>query len=115
MIKKPKLRMHIVLAWDLSPAQVAVACSHASLGTYLTFIDNPLMKEWLASSFVKVIHQVNEGSELFLTCRGFGLNRVFTESSLKNKEVSVGFDILPPDREDRFKQIPLYNPIITAV
>ena len=101
--------MHIVLDWWLTPAQVAVAVAHASLGTYLTYKDSPLMSEWLATSFVKVIHQVKDGSDLFQNCRGFGIHRVFTESSLANRELSVGFDIVSPEYDDRFKVIPLYT------
>lgn len=112
-LRKPKLKLHVVLAPKLTPAQAVVAAAHASLGTYLTFVDNPLMREWCSNSFVKIIHQVTAGSDLFLTCRGFGLHRVFTESTLDNAEVAIGFDILPHDRDSRFKMIPLYAPVMS--
>jgi hypothetical protein len=101
-----KLKMHIVLRPDISPAASVVAAAHASLGTYLTFIDDAITQEWQRSSFVKIIHRALN-IEQFQLCRNFGPNRVFTESSLGGIEVSVGFK---PQEKDHpyFKDIPLW-------
>jgi peptidyl-tRNA hydrolase len=92
MNKTKKLKMYIVLRCDLSPAAAVVAASHASLGTYLTFLDNPLMQEWQKTSFVKCILKARSYEE-FQFLKTLKPNRVFTESCLDNLEVSIGFDI----------------------
>ena len=94
-VKQPKLKMFIVLRWDLPAATEVVAAAHTSLGTYLTFIDNPLMQEWQKSSFIKRICKATSYDH-FQHLKTLGKHRVFTESSLGNIEVSIGFDIIQP-------------------
>jgi peptidyl-tRNA hydrolase len=91
-MKKSRLKMYIVLRWDLSPAGAVVAASHASLGTYLTFLENPLMQEWQKTSFVKCVLKARSYEE-FQFLKTVSTNRVFTESTLDNLEVSIGYDI----------------------
>lgn len=93
--KPPKLKMFIVLRWDLSAELAVVAASHASLGTYLTFIDNPLMQEWQKTSFIKKVCR-STSYDHFQYLKTLGKHRVFTESTLDNLEVSIGFDIVRP-------------------
>jgi hypothetical protein len=101
------LKMRIVIRPDISPTAAVVAAAHASLGTYLTFIDDPITQEWKNKSFVKIIHKALN-MEQFLACRTFGPHRVFTESTLGGIEVSVGFK--PQEKEHPFfKDIPLWN------
>jgi hypothetical protein len=87
--------MFIVIRWDLSTEAAIVAASHASLGTYLTFIDNPLMVEWQKTSFIKVICRATS-LDHWKFLKGLGKHRVFTESTLDNLEVAIGFDIVQP-------------------
>lgn len=108
-MSKNRLRMHIVLRHDLSASSSVVAASHASLGTYLTFKDDPLMDEWQRTSFVKIIHR-SLNDHQFKACREFGPHRVFTESSLGGIEVAVGFK--PMERDHPwFADIPLWSSI----
>lgn len=102
-----KLKMHIVLRWDLSAQAAIVAASHASLGTYLTFKNNPLMQEWQRTSFIKILHRpLNR--EHWENCKKFGEHRVFTESSLGNLETAIGFDIIRVENI-YFKDLPLWT------
>lgn len=103
---KNKLRMHIVLIAGLTPGQAAVACAHAGLGTYLYFRDNPLVEEWLNTSFSKIIYQASPA--MFEVCKTLGDHRAFTESTLDNKQVALGFDITVSSQNDRFKALSLY-------
>ena len=106
--KQPKLKMFIVLRWDLSPDSAVVAAAHASLGTYLTFIDNPLMQEWQKTSFIKrVCKSLNYNH--FQHLKTLGRHRVFTESLFDNAEVSIGFDIVEPPYHI-FNELPLWTP-----
>jgi peptidyl-tRNA hydrolase len=106
--KPQKLKMFIVLRWDL-PAEVAiVAAAHASIGTYLTFIDNPLMNEWQKTSFIKRICKSTNYVH-FNNLKSFGRHRVFTESTIDNLEVSIGFDIMVPPYHT-MNEIPLWTP-----
>lgn len=103
-----RLKMHIVLRWDLSVEAAIVAAAHAGLGTYLTFQNDPLMQEWQKTSFVKILHRpLNR--EHWENCKKFGEHRVFTESSLGNLEVSLGFNIVR-NPSIYFKDIPLWTP-----
>lgn len=104
---KPRLKMFIVLRWDLPPEPSVVAAAHAALGTYLTFIENPLMQEWQKTSFIKKICQAKDYNH-FQQLKLLGRHRVFTESSLNNSEVSIGFDIVPPPYHV-FEEIPLWT------
>lgn len=103
-----KLQMIIVLRPELSHDGCIVAVSHASLGTYLTFENDPIMQEWRKTSFVKVIKQAMNLVQ-FQAIRKLGLqHRVFTESRLDNLEVSVGFlPMLNPPMI--LKDVPLYK------
>jgi peptidyl-tRNA hydrolase len=103
-----RLQMIIVLRHELSHGACIVAVSHASLGTYLTFENDPIMQEWRKTSFVKVIKQAMNDIQ-FQAIRKLGLpHRVFTESKLDNMEVSVGFlPMLNPPII--LKDVPLYK------
>jgi hypothetical protein len=101
-----KLKMHIVIRPDISIEAAIIAVSHASLGTYLTFEKDEVMQNWKNNSFVKIIHKaINR--EQFISCRNIGPHRVFTESTLDNLEVSVGFKPMIIDSY-KFKDIPLW-------
>jgi hypothetical protein len=102
-----KLKMHIILRWDLSPEAAVIAASHASLGTYLTYKDDPIMQEWQRTSFVKVIHRALH-LEHWQFCKTLGQHRIFTESKLDNMEVSLGFNILK-NPTHLFNDIPLWT------
>jgi peptidyl-tRNA hydrolase len=105
--KAPKLKMFIVLRWDLPAEAAVVAAAHASLGTYLTFIENPLMQEWQKTSFIKRLCKAVDHSH-FQHLKTLGRHRVFTESSLGNSEVSIGFDIVQPPYHT-MEEIPLWT------
>lgn len=103
-----KLKMHIVIRWDLSIEASIVAAAHASLGTYLTFQSNPLMQEWQRTSFIKIIHRpLNR--EHWENCKQFSENRIFTESSLGCLDVSIGYDIVR-NPSIYITDIPLWTP-----
>jgi peptidyl-tRNA hydrolase len=106
--KPPKLKMFIVLRWDLPAGAAVVAAAHASLGTYLTFIDNPLMQEWQKTSFIKRLCKAKDFAH-FQHLKTLGKHRVFTESTLGNSEVSIGFDIVAPPYH-LMDEIPLWTP-----
>jgi len=105
--KQPKLKMFIVLRWDLPAEAAVVAAAHASIGTYLTFIENPLMQEWQKTSFIKRICKAFDHSH-FQRLKLLGMHRVFTESCLGNSEVSIGFDMVPPPYYT-MEEIPLWT------
>lgn len=84
--------MYLVFRWDLSPAMVAVAASHAGLGTYLTYESDPVMQNWQKYSFKKVLcKSLNYNHWEFI--KTLGEHRVFTESKLDNIEVCLGFKV----------------------
>ena len=103
----PKLKMHIVIRWDLSAESSVIAAAHAGLGTYLTFQEDPLMQEWQKTSFIKIIHRPLNKIQ-WDYCRKLGDHRVFTESKLDNLEVSVGFNIVK-NPSILFSDIPLWT------
>lgn len=75
------------------PQGMAVcSAAHASLGTYLTWEDDPIMQQWQKTSFRKVICKAIS-YEHWKFCKTLGEHRVFTESSLNNSEVSLGFRV----------------------
>jgi hypothetical protein len=92
-MKTPQLKMIIVLRNDLSPALGAVATGHASLGTYLTFQDDLLMQRWQKESFIKWILEAPRDHPIWDYLKKQGPHRVFTESTLDNLEVAIGFNI----------------------
>jgi hypothetical protein len=102
-----KLKMYIILRWDLSPAAAVVAAAHASLGTYLTYKDDPLMQEWQKTSFVKILLR-STSYENWKFCKTLGEHRVFTESTLDNLEVSLGFKITEKPSY-LFKELPKWS------
>ena len=107
MNKPQKLKMRIILRWDLSPSAAIVAASHASLGNFLHFRADPLMELWQSSSFIKIIHRSCH-QDHWDFCKTLGEHRVFTESSLGGIEVSLGFRVILPEQVSHlFRDIPL--------
>lgn len=106
-----KLRMYIVLRRDLSPTAAFLAYGHATLGTYLTWQDDPLMQEWQRTSFVKIALGVAGQRELDWA-KTLGEHRVFTESTLGNMETCIGFRVVEqPDA--RFRTLkPWTQPVL---
>jgi hypothetical protein len=88
-----RLRMYIVLRRDLSPTAAFLAYGHATLGTYLTWRDDPIMQLWQQTSFVKIAMSVADHRELNWA-KSLGEHRVFTESTLGNAETCLGFKVV---------------------
>jgi len=98
-----RLRMYIVLRRDLSQTAAFIAYGHATLGTYLTWRDDPVMISWERTSFVKIALQVANWTE-FQWAKSLGEHRVFTESTLDNMETCLGFRVVElPD--PRFRSL----------
>jgi len=120
-------KMYILVRDSLSHGHAALACAHASLGGYLTFVKAEQLnwgyerdkniafgvttstQDWAELSFKKVICSVTD--DQFEEAKTFGLNGVdysiMTESSLKNMEVAIVFR--PREHWDSFfKELPLY-------
>jgi hypothetical protein len=96
-----RLRMYIVLRRDISPTAAFLAYGHATLGTYLTWRDDPLMQRWQQTSFVKIALSVADQRELDWA-KSLGEHRVFTESTLGNTETCLGFRVVErPDARFR--------------
>lgn len=106
MNNKP-LKMYIVLRWDLPVSMAVVAAAHASLGTYLTWKDDPIMQEWQLKSFRKVLCKAVDYDHWKL-CKSLGEHRVFTESALNNMEVSLGFRVTE-NPSNLFQELPLWS------
>lgn len=104
-MNKP-LKMYIVLRWDLPVSMAVVAAAHASLGTYLTWKDDPIMQDWQQKSFRKVLCKALH-REHWIHCKTLGEHRVFTESSLDNMEVSLGFRVIA-NPSILFQELPLW-------
>lgn len=103
MTMPTRLRMYLVLRRDLSPTAAFLAYGHATLGTYLTWQDDPLMQAWQRTSFAKVALAVTDHRELDWA-KTLGEHRVFTESTLGNIETCLGFRVVAsPD--PRFKTL----------
>lgn len=99
--------MHIVLRWDLSPTAAIIAAAHAPLGTYLNYLEDTLMQDWQRNSFIKVLHK-SLNYEHWLFCKTLGEHRVFTESSLDNLEVSLGYRVVE-NPHYLMKEVPLWT------
>jgi peptidyl-tRNA hydrolase len=107
MNQSVKLKMYIVIRPDVSTAVALVAAAHASLGTYLTYESDSLMQEWKNTSFIKILLKPLN-LEHFHNCKKFGEHRVFTESSLDNLEVAIGYKIIR-NPSQFIKDIPLWT------
>ena len=101
-----KLRMYIVLRSDLSPTAAFLAYGHATLGTYLTWRDDPLMQEWERTSFVKIALQVPDHTHLN-RCKEWGEHRTFSESTMNNTETCLGFRVMR-DYDQRLLELPTW-------
>ncbi len=85
------LRMLIVVKNDLPPEHVALTCSHASLAAYLKWKDDPILLEWVNTSFRKVIRMASPTE--FQQAKAYGEHLVMTESSLEGQETALVFRI----------------------
>lgn len=100
--------MYLILRGDMSPAVALTAYGHATLGTYLTWRDDPVMQEWERTSFVKVALKAVDKAH-FDRCKAFGEHRVFVESSLDNAETCLGFRVVRTP-SPRFADLDLWSP-----
>lgn len=92
-MRPQRLKMYIVLRTDISVAAAIVAAAHAPLGTYLNWESDPVMQEWQKTSFVKILLGAKDKTH-FDYIKKLGEHRVFTESTLNNMEVSLGFRVV---------------------
>ena len=85
-----KLKMYLLVR-EVIPMGFAInSVGHASLACYLKYKDDPLMIEWLATSFAKVTCSVTE--EQFSDALLCGLDNVLiTESALQGQPVVLAF------------------------
>lgn len=103
----PALKMRLVVNPQLTTVQAAVACAHASLGTYLRWQDDPLMQEWQQLSFRKVLLTALS-YQGWLLAKEYGEHVVFTESSLKGMETVLGFRVVN-ECDHRLRELPLFG------
>jgi peptidyl-tRNA hydrolase len=118
--------MYILVHEDVDMGHALLACAHASLGGYLTFVSDEMLtqhpeewvekavaetRRWATESFRKVICRVN--SEQFDQALGVAgdhklMHRVMTEMALPGQEIAIVF----APREDWpkfFQYLPLYR------
>ena len=108
MKKDKKLKMYLVLRWDLSIAMAVCSAGHAALGTYLTWENDPVMQKWKTTSFVKIwCKALNETHWKFI--KGLGEHRIFTESVLNGAETCIGFRVVEQPSH-LFEDLPLWVP-----
>jgi len=81
--------MYILIKDDISPGFAVLAAAHASLACFLKFQDTPEMKEWVSSTFYKVVCKVNEKE--FENAKQFEDHVILTESALESKEIAIAF------------------------
>jgi hypothetical protein len=107
MTKPEKLRMYLVLRWDISVPMAVCSAGHAALGTYLTWEKDPIMQKWRETSFVKIwckaLHE-----DHWKWIKTLGEHRVFTESTLNHAETCIGFKVVE-NPSHLFKDLPLWT------
>lgn len=125
-LRMDKSKMYILVKEGLPVAQTALACAHASLSGYLTFVEAELSgwgfdreknqacgvrtgtELWAEKSFRKVVCSVTQ--EQFDEAKTYGIVgedfRIMTESSLDNAEVAIVFRPRV-DWEPFFRSLPL--------
>lgn len=111
-----KSKMYILVKDSLEAGMAAVACSHASLSGYLTFLEKDKAnqsnetREWVEQSFRKAVCSVN--LDQFEEAKTYGVigedYRVITESSLEGAEVAIVFRPRV-EFEQFFRDLPLYG------
>lgn len=107
-MKKERLKMYLVLRWDLSIPMAVCAAGHAALGTYLNWKDDPIMQQWQQTSFVKVWCKALHDDH-WKWIKTLGEHRVFTESTLNGAETCIGFRVIE-NPSPLFKELPLWTP-----
>jgi len=101
---KKLMKMYVLIRDILPVGKMAVAAAHAPLICYLKYKDHLQMKEWLDTSFKKVICRVTDME--WARAVTVDDHIVVTESTLNNAEVALVF--LPRhDYPDYFKQFKL--------
>lgn len=101
------MKMYIFIKDNVPNDFVPVVAAHASLACYLTFENDPLMKEWQKTSFKKVICTVDENN--FQHLKGIDKSNVTTESSLGGNEVAISFCPRTDEVGDTFKYYKLWK------
>lgn len=106
--KEPKLKMYLVLRWDLPIEMSVCAAGHAALGTYLTWETDPVMQKWKQTSFVKIWCKALHKSHWDFI-KTLGEHRIFTESCLNHAETCLGFRVLE-NPNPILTELPLWKP-----
>jgi len=111
-----KSKMYILVKDGLDVGMATVACAHASLSGYLTFLEkdkinqSTIVEDWVSQSFRKAVCSVND--EQFEEAKTYGIigedYRIITESSLGGAEVAIVFRPMV-EWEQFFRNLPLYG------
>ena len=100
------LKMYILIHEDVPPNYAIVAAAHASLACFRQYEDDPMVQDWIAGVFYKVVVKANDKE--WAKAKLISQNTIITESRLGGKEMAIAFK--PRwDYPDWFKYLPLWN------
>lgn len=85
------MKMYILIRDNVLPGNAIVAAAHGSLMCHLKFNERGTYKEWLQSSFKKVVCKVNDEEFEYAKSIAEDCGLVITESRLNNAEVGIVF------------------------
>lgn len=83
------LRMYILVRESIDLGHAMLAVGHGVLACYRKYQDDPVMQEWMNTSFRKVVCKVNDKE--FLAAKAFAKSVLMTESGLDGAETALVF------------------------
>ena len=86
------MKSYILIKESIDLGHAMLASAHAGAAILTTWGDDPVVKDWVANSFRKVVCKVNdEEFEQFAAMAVAGYGRVMTESGLDNQRIAIVF------------------------
>lgn len=102
------MKMYCLILDSINLGHALAAVGHGVLSCYLTYSDDPDMKEWLSNSFKKAVCKVNQKE--FDKAKEFEKHVLMTESALDGAETALVFCPRPDEEWPKpFKFYKLYK------
>jgi hypothetical protein len=106
--KIEKIKQYIVLRHEISPAIAAIGVSHAVLGAYLKWRNEPIVEEWVAGIFYKVICQARNHDE-WEAIKKWPNGLQITESSIGGTCIAIAFLPIRWSKGHIYNDLKLYS------
>jgi hypothetical protein len=96
---------------EISPSVATIAVAHASLGGYLKWKDEEIVKSWVSGEFGPFYKVICQARDIFEWQKAKAMSDciIIKESNLDNLEVAISFKPTIIDKGHKYLEFQLYK------